>query len=144
MPNCKDNLPMFRLISGSSRAVRERLDALEERRDRLEDALADVQPAPLVEFHPNAADSYRKKVRDLRAALAAADDENRQEAYRGIRDLVEKIVIKPTGPYKPVDLEIHGKLATLLQASTERTIEEPKSMGALVAGVGFEPTTFRL
>ncbi len=123
------------LLGKPSRAVRERLDALEERRDRLEGALAEVQSAPLVEFHPNAADSYRKKVRDLRAALAAADDENRQEAYRGIRDLVEKIVIKPTGPYKPVDLEIHGRMATLLRASIEETIEEPKSMGALVAGV---------
>ena len=132
------------LLGKPSRAVRERLDALEERRDRLEGALADVQSRPLVEFHPNAADSYRKKVRDLRAALAAADDETRQEAYRGIRDLVEKIVIKPTGPYKPVDLEIHGRVATLLRASIEETIEEPKSMGALVAGVGFEPTTFRL
>jgi site-specific DNA recombinase len=106
--------------------------------------LAEVVAAPLVEFHPNAADSYRKKVQDLRAALAAADDENRLEAYRGIRDLVEKIVIKPTGPYKPIDLEIHGRLATLLRASTEGTIEKPKSMGALVAGIGFEPMTFRL
>jgi site-specific DNA recombinase len=132
------------LLEKPSRAVRERLDALEEQRDRLEGALAEVQSAPLVEFHPNAADSYRKKVQDLRAALAAADDENRQEAYRGIRDLVEKIVIKPTGPYKPVDLEIHGRMATLLRASIEETIEQPKSMGALVAGVGFEPTTFRL
>jgi hypothetical protein len=48
--------------------------------------------------------------------------------------VVEKIVIKPTGPYKPIDFEIHGKLSTLLRASTEGTIEEPKSMGALVAG----------
>jgi site-specific DNA recombinase len=127
-----------------SSAVRDRLMTLEERRDRLEAALVDLEPAPLVEFHPNAADSYRKKVQDLRAALAAADDESRQEAYRAIRDLVEKIIIRATGPYKPVDLEIHGKLATLLRASTERTIENPKSMGALVAGVGFEPTTFRL
>jgi site-specific DNA recombinase len=132
------------LLGKPSRAVRERLDALEERRDRLENALAEVVAAPLVEFHPNAADSYRKKVQDLRAALAAADDENRLEAYRGIRDLVEKIVIKPTGPYKPIDLEIHGRLATLLRASTEGTIEKPKSMGALVAGIGFEPMTFRL
>jgi site-specific DNA recombinase len=132
------------LLEKPSRAVRERLDALEEQRDQLEGALAEVQSAPLVEFHPSAADSYRKKVQDLRAPLAAADDENRQEAYRGIRDLVEKIVIKPTGPYKPVDLEIHGRMATLLRASIEETIEQPKSMGALVAGVGFEPTTFRL
>jgi site-specific DNA recombinase len=119
------------LLEKPSRAVRERLDALEEQRDRLEGALAEVQ---------SAADSYRKKVQDLRAALAAAEDENRQEAYRGIRENRHQ----PTGPYKPVDLEIHGRMATLLRASIEETIEQPKSMGALVAGVGFEPTTFRL
>jgi hypothetical protein len=35
-------------------------------------------------------------------------------------------------------------MAVLLRASRDETKQEPESMGALVAGVGFEPTTFRL
>ena len=38
------------------------------------------------------------------------------------------------GPRQPVEIEIHGQLATLLRASKEGTIKEPESMGALVAG----------
>jgi hypothetical protein len=95
-------------------------------------------------LHPNVGDVYRRKVRDLKAALTEADDNNRAEAYRAIRELVEKVVNRPSGPYRPVEIEIHGQLATLLRASNEGTLGERESMGVLVAGVGFEPTTFRL
>jgi hypothetical protein len=96
-------------------------------------------------MHPNIGDIYRKKVRDLKAYLAATEDDNRAEAYRAIRELIEKVVIIPKGrAYQGCDIEIHGHLAALLEASQRGTMREPKSMGALVAGVGFEPTTFRL
>jgi site-specific DNA recombinase len=104
----------------------------------------DVEPPPVVELHLSVAEIYRKKVRHLRAALDAPITTTEPRAFRAIRELVEKIVIRPTGPYRPVDIEIHGRLATLLCASGEGTIEEPQSMRVLVAGVGFEPTTFRL
>jgi site-specific DNA recombinase len=127
-----------------SRAIQDELRELEDRRDEIEAALAKLEPPPVIELHPNAGEVYRRKVRDLRAALEAADDENRTEAYRAIRELVEKIVIHPSGPRQPVEIEIHGQLATLFRVSKEGTIREPESMGAMVAGVGFEPTTFRL
>ena len=77
--------------------------------------------------------------------MAGADDENRADAFRAIRELVEKVLIIPKGaPYKGYDIEIHGQLAALLEASQRGTMREPQSMVALVAGVGFEPTTFRL
>ncbi len=53
-------------------------------------------------------------------------------------------MIIPKGPYKGFGIELHGQLAALLDASQRGTMREPESMGALVAGVGFEPTTFRL
>jgi site-specific DNA recombinase len=131
------------LMESRNKALLANLDALEARQEEIEAEIAEV-PAPPVELHPNLADSYRKKVRDLRAALAAADDDSRAEAYRAIRELIDKVVINPTGPYKRPDIDIHGKMAILLSASKDGTIPEPKSMGVLVAGVGFEPTTFRL
>jgi hypothetical protein len=92
--------------------------------------------------NPNAAESYRQKVQNLKAAIDTADPDNGADAVRGIRELVEKIVIRPTAPYKAVDIEIHGTFAALGQ-NAEGTYAQ-KSMGVVVAGVGFEPTTFRL
>lgn len=46
-----------------SRALRDRLTALEAQRDEIESAIADVVP-PAVEFHPNAANAYRDHIRN--------------------------------------------------------------------------------
>ncbi|WP_338828344.1 recombinase family protein [Bradyrhizobium sp. 27S5] len=145
-----------------SRALRDRLAALEAERDEIEGAIADVAPA-MVEFHPNAANAYRDKVRDLKKALADADDDSRAAAHEAIREIVEKVVVHPKGPYKPVEIEIHGQLAALLSMSEggamalDESREEVvagagigrlprpvRSGEALVAGIGFEPMTFRL
>jgi hypothetical protein len=130
------------LIDGvPSRALKERLADLERERDVAEEAIAAISPPPL-EVHPNAAKSYRKKVQNIKAAIDTADPDNRADAIRGIRELVEKIVIRPTAPYKAVDIEIHGTFAALLRNAQGTGTQE--SMGVMVAGVGFEPTTFRL
>jgi hypothetical protein len=39
-----------------------------------------------VRIHPNAAESYRRQVRYIKAALAAADLPDRDEAMRAMRD----------------------------------------------------------
>jgi hypothetical protein len=132
------------LQNPTSRSIQERLGELKKECEKTEAAIADEAPPPSFDFHPNAADSYRKKVRDLRAALAECDEADRAAATAAIRELVEKVTIIPSDPYKPVELKIHGRLATLLEASGSGAIKRPESMGAMVAGVGFEPTTFRL
>ena len=77
--------------------------------------------------------------------MASLNPERRNEAYVALRELVEKIVIHPTGQYRPVDIEIHGRLAALLRCPEEADVPvSKKSVGRVVAGVGFEPTTFRL
>ncbi len=84
------------LMATKSQALLTHLDSLEKRQEALEAELADVAP-PLIELHPNVGDVYRKKVRDLKAYLAAADDDNRTDAYQAIRELIEKVVIIPKG-----------------------------------------------
>lgn len=131
------------LLAGTpSRALQDRLTKLEAERDEIEVMIAAVAP-PVVEFHPKAGDAYRDKVRDLKKALAEADEDNRAAANDCIRQIVEKVVIHPSGPYKPVRIEIHGQLAALLRIS-ERATEPLESRGVMVAGIGFEPMTFRL
>jgi hypothetical protein len=69
---------------------------------------------------------------DLKALLDGHGEASRAEAFAKLRMLVEKIVIHPSGPYKPVDIEIHGALAALLR--DEGTVSE--SAVVLVAGIG--------
>jgi site-specific DNA recombinase len=123
----------------SSRALTERLADLESERDLIEAAIGEAVSPPIA-LHPDAAKSYREKVKDLKAALNAADEENRTTAYEAIRELLELVVIRPDGPYKPVEIDIYGRIQSLFPQNKT----EPESMGVLVAGVGFEPTTFRL
>jgi hypothetical protein len=96
------------LIDGiPSRALKERLAELERERDVAELAIAELSPPPL-EIHPNAAESYRQKVQNLKAAIDTANPDNRADGMRGIRELVEKIVIRPTAPTRPSTLRYMG------------------------------------
>ena len=128
------------LISSTpSRALRERLVELETEREAVEAAIAQIA-APAIKLQADTAENYREKVRDLRAALGAADDENRAVAHAAIRELIDKVVIRPGGTSRGVEIDIYGRIQSLFPKNEADT----ESMGVLVAGVGFEPTTFRL
>lgn len=116
----------------ASRTLEERLDQAEAERLAAEQEREALTASP-VEFHPNAGELYRKKIADLKRLLGDARPEFREEAYAIVRSLVEKIVIHPTGPRGPVDLEIHGQLATLLKAQPGAV--PVVSVGKVVAGV---------
>lgn len=131
------------IVGGSgSRALQDRLAALEAERDEIEREKRAVGAEP-VEFHPNAANAYRLKIKSLKKWLAGVGDEARQAAFAGIREIVEKVVIHPRRPGEPVGIEIYGQLAAILRLSDTVTAAV-EAQGALVAGIGFEPMTFRL
>jgi site-specific DNA recombinase len=132
----------------ATRTLRERLATLEAKRAELEADL-DIAAASPVELHPRAGDLYRQQVADLKAFLAGQEGSQRAQAQALLRQLVERIVVRPTGPYGPVEFDVYGQLAGLIRLSGPVLAAEPpvpatRSMGAMVAGVGFEPTTFRL
>jgi site-specific DNA recombinase len=131
------------IVSGTpSRAVQDRLAALEAERDEIEKEKGAVGADP-VEFHPNAANAYRSKIRSLKAWLAASGDDARQAAFAGIREIIEKVTIHPHGRGEPVGIEIDGQLAAILRLS-DTVSGAQESQGVVVAGIGFEPMTFRL
>ena len=136
------------LVAGTpTRALRDRLVALEGERERLEADLAAVPAPAMVELHPNAAERFRRQVADLKKTLASMDPARREKGLADLRKTVEKIVIYPTGAYKPIYFKIYGDAGRLLRLSEEAAAPEchdEKFMRELVAGVGFEPTTFRL
>ncbi|GAA0034017.1 MULTISPECIES: hypothetical protein [Bradyrhizobium] len=116
------------MLDSPSRAQRERLTALEAERDAIGATIADVAP-PAVEFHPNAANAYRSKVRNLKKALADSGEDSRAAANEAIREIVENVVVHPQGPYKPVRVEIYGQLAALLRLSEEAAEPPAQSRG---------------
>jgi hypothetical protein len=126
----------------AARAVADKLAMLEAEQARLQEQRGSVGLDP-VEFHPNAANAYRAKIKSLKKTLAEASEESRQAAFQGIREIVEKIVVHPRGKYQPPEIEIFGQLATILHLS-EAAEAAPGSQGAMVAGARFELATFRL
>ena len=127
-----------------ARTLKDELLALEARQDQLQAELAAAPEAQQPLLHPNLAEVYRDKVAALQAALA--DEATRDEAFELIRSLIDKVVLVPEA--EGLRIEIRGELGGIL--SLCQKAKAPDRGRALaeqimvVAGVGFEPTTFRL
>jgi len=118
--------------------LKERLEELEGRLVQLDAALAAPPPSP-VRLHPNLAETYRRKVTELSAALE--DPEIRTPALEAIRGLIERVTVMedPEG----ITLDLEGAITAMIDLA-QPLREVDGSSVKVVAGVGFEPTTFRL
>ena len=98
-------------------------------------------PPTAVRLHPQLSELYRKKVEYLSQTLA--DPEIRPMALETIRGLISAVTIHETadGPRITLDGAITA-LVGLAQPEAEAVINTGSVK--VVAGVGFEPTTFRL
>ncbi len=128
--------------------IKDKMLALDARKQELERLIANSEaPPPLL--HPKMADVYRREVARLHEALS--DEKNRHRAAEIIRGLVEKIVLHPLpeGSEQTMAIDLHGDLAGILSLAA-KTKKPPQKGGDIsestkvVAGAGFEPTTFRL
>ncbi len=128
--------------------VKDRMVALEDEKASIEARLGDAPAEEKPLIHPSMGGRYRKAVSELRASLA--DQSAQHEAIEILRSLIDKIVIHPAEaePHGFV-IDLEGDLAGILSLCQE----SKKAAGLssddlmqikLVAGVGFEPTTFRL
>jgi site-specific DNA recombinase len=142
-----DNIVDAVAAGQASPALLGRLKKLELQKTELENDLAGPAPEP-VRFHPNVADLYVSKVTSLRDALN--EEGTREGAAQILRGLVDEIRLHPVDGQ--LQIELIGDLATLLGFAGKNgagkkkpgSPEDPDSTKWLVAGVGFEPTTFRL
>jgi hypothetical protein len=91
------------------------------------------------------AQRYRKQVSALVEALN--DDAHRQEATEIIRGLIERITLSPADD-GGLTIDLEGDLAGILRLASDSKKPAADAGGLsemkVVAGVGFEPTTFRL
>ena len=133
--------------------IKDRMIALEERKTELKRLIERTHEQPVL-LHPNMSQHYRTHVAELIAALN--DEARRNEATALIRTLVDRIVLRPEhgngGMHLAIDLE--GDLAGILTLASKggkpsgrgikNQLVDSLEVITLVAGVGFEPTTFRL
>ena len=128
-----------------SRALVARLPELEAREDELKARLSHA-PVDIPDIHPNIAGIYRRKVERLAEALRRPQE--RDEAAEAIRALIERITLTPGPRRGEIAATLHGDLGTILEWTAQKAntpgTGAPGVSVSVVAGVGFEPTTFRL
>ncbi|MBX2834843.1 MAG: recombinase family protein [Micavibrio sp.] len=140
--------------------VKDSMIAIAERRKELEAFVESRSEQDTPILMPSMAQHYRKEVEALRDAL---NDENlRNEAAELLRSLVDKIVLTPKKGQKELAINLYGDLAGILSIAVENTsgkkqdslVDQVKALASndndpdlqikMVAGAGFEPTTFGL
>ena len=125
--------------------VKDELNANAARREQLEAQLAATEQPPAL-LHPEMARIYRTKVTALAKALQEPD--TRSEATEALRGLVDAIVLTPDQTREALQIELRGNLAAMLGATVQSKrspeTDDLSLQVSLVAGVGFEPTTFGL
>ncbi len=146
----KEGVPAAQ-IKDELRIISERLEELE----RLLKAKDETQPL----LHPTMARCYRSEIKNLRTCLT--NEDTRAEAAEHLRGLIEKIVLTPAPEQKALSIDLYGDLAGILRIASQepsmrkdtgnkkrlRAVNDnhlPEPSIELVAGVGFEPTTFGL
>ena len=125
-------------------ALKNEMQSLQDRQKKIEEDLS-VAPLPAPRLHPNLATIYKEKIANLVQALN--NPNTLIEANTAIRQLIERVQLIPVNG--ELKIELYGELAALLKLGTEPKNEHPQAESegvqiTLVAGVGFEPTTFRL
>jgi site-specific DNA recombinase len=95
--------------------VREPPAELRAERKRLEVDLASAEKPPeTVALHPTALARYRQQVEDFQKALSSESLGDDREPVRALRELVAAIVVLPTPPGAPIEVEVRGRLAALI------------------------------
>ena len=127
--------------------LQNKIDAMENEKAELISVLESAAPAT-VSLHPALADLYKEKIGKLANVLK--DPKICDPAKLLIRELIARVDITYNGTHW--DISIKGEISALVSLA-QNAKSPPKgglnhyalvSSTKVVAGVGFEPTTFRL
>jgi site-specific DNA recombinase len=130
---------------GDPGSVRDQLRRLEARKREIDADLKAQQGDMEIAIHPNLPHLYRRKVARLQEVLQ--DEVTRPQAVEIIRSLLDRIEVHPGPKRGHCEVMIVGALAQILAFAQQKTTATSSGGGGtslMVAGVGFEPTTFRL
>jgi site-specific DNA recombinase len=129
---------------GLSKALRTKLLALEQQRDALEGALRALDAEP-VDLAPRMLNGWRKLVGNMEdlARHPDARPADVEEARERLAALIGKVRMIPQGRQLVAEVGLHGLVGIGDPRERVETWADPEFI-SLVAGVGFEPTTFGL
>src|SRR5262245_46328068 len=129
---------------GDPGSVRHQLRLLEVRKREIDSDLMTRQDNMEIALHPNLSDLYRRKVEKLQQVLD--DEAARPQAFEMIRSLIDRIEVKRGSKRGHCEVVLVGLLTQILAFAQKTTAASTGGGGTslVVAGVGFEPTTFRL
>jgi site-specific DNA recombinase len=105
-----------------------------------------MAPTVLPRLHPNLSEVYRRKLEALHESLA--DPQTGTEALEILRSLIDRVVLYPSD--RGFEIELVGEIAHMValgSATNTKKAAIPKEAACsvkVVAGEGFEPSTFRL
>jgi site-specific DNA recombinase len=128
-------------------SMKTKMDELEARKAELSCKLAALPEQDPIVLHPALAETYRAKIAALADSLN--QEASRSEASELLRGLVSEVRLHPDESAEDGHVvELYGELAAILELSAPKTQNTHRFTGGVslqvVAGVGFEPTTFRL
>ena len=128
-------------------SMKEKMAGLEDRKRSLTAQVAEASEPAVLRMHPSLVDLYRQKIGDLVTALS--DPAVRVQAAEAMRSLISEILMVPAADAPDGHrIALSGDLAGILALRDADTTKPPRVARAwsetMVAGVGFEPTTFRL
>jgi site-specific DNA recombinase len=129
------------------KSMKAKMDDLEARQVELTAKLAAMTDEEPILLHPSLAQVYGQKIHNLADSLN--DAETKPRAMELLRGLISEVRLHPdetaSGNHS---IELYGELASILALGDARNDEPRRVTGgvsvSMVAGVGFEPTTFRL
>jgi site-specific DNA recombinase len=129
---------------GDPGSVRDQLRHLEARKREINADVKGQQADMNIAIHPNLPELYRRKVTGLQEVVR--DEATRPQAVEIIRSLLDRIEVYPGKARGHCEVMIVGALAQILAFAQQKTTAASGGGGTslMVAGVGFEPTTFRL
>ena len=120
----------------ASNSMKQKLLDLEAEKAANTTLLAALGESPVVTLHPQSGTLYAELVGTL-ADVVSDPSPDADEVRKILRKVINRIVLQPPQDDGDYDVAIKGDLAALLSQDGQTTF----MMGA---GVGFEPTTFRL
>jgi len=98
-------------------AMKARMDDLEQQKAEITARMADV-PIDVPDIHPNIAEIYKTRVKQLSAALN--DPELHNQAAEAIRALVGEVVLTPGDKRGQINATLRGELMGILDIVSER------------------------
>ncbi|NOX32292.1 MAG: hypothetical protein GXP56_00940 [Deltaproteobacteria bacterium] len=140
--------------------IKDELEKISEREDELKNLIKNQRKEVRPMLHPSMALRYRKAITGLKKSLKSGKAAGVKEH---VRALIEKIVLTPKENRKELSIDLYGNLAGILKIaskgdSMKNMAQKPRRLEKkvandnfifepsiqVVAGEGFEPTTFGL